>query len=58
MEKKFFLISVVVAFIVATLVIGCGSNWTITGNSLVITPLEKDSVISAGSYVITPVDSL
>ena len=56
--SRFFLLSLFVAFIVATIVISCGSNWTISGNNLIITPLEKDSVMPAGSYVITPVDSL
>ena len=56
--SKFFLMCVFVAFCVATVVISCGSNWTISGNNLIITPLEQDSVIPAGSYVITPIDSL
>lgn len=56
--SKFFVLCVFVALIIATVVISCGSSWTITGNNLIITPLEQDSVIPAGSYVLTPVDSL
>ena len=57
--SKFFCVCVLVACIVATVVVvGCGSNWTISGNNLIITPLEQDSVIPAGSYVITPLDSI
>ena len=56
--SKFFLFSVFIAIIVATVVISCGSNWTISGNNLIITPIEQDSLVPAGSYVITPLDSI
>ena len=55
--SRFFLLSVFVAFCVAAVVIGCGSNWTISGNNLIVTPLQSDSLIKKGSYVITPVDT-
>lgn len=56
--SRFFFFSVFIAFIVATVVISCGSNWTITGNNLIVTPLEQDSLVPAGSYVLTPLDSI
>lgn len=37
------------------LVSSCGSNWTITGNSINIQKVENDSVlhVKAGSYILT-----
>lgn len=31
----------------------CGSTWTISGNNVTVHKLETDTVIPAGSYVIT-----
>lgn len=56
--SKFFALCVFVVFVIATVVISCGSNWTISGNNLILTPLKSDSLIKKGSYVITPIDSI
>ena len=56
--SKFFVLCLFVAICLATVVISCGSNWTISGNNLIITPIEQDSLVPAGSYVITPLDSI
>lgn len=54
--KILILFMIFIAFV--ALSFSCGSNWTITGNNLIVTPLEHDSLVPAGSYVLTPLDSI
>ena len=56
--SKFYILCVFLALVIATVFISCGSNWTISGNNLIITPLEHDSIVPAGSYIITPIDTI
>lgn len=37
--------------------VACGSSWQIQGNSINIYPVDKDTVVRAGSYILVP-DSL
>lgn len=51
--KKFYLFTLLVAVAISVVVISCGSRWSIQGNNMYINKLDKDTIVPAGSYVIT-----
>lgn len=54
MKKNIILVTLISILCV---VVACGSSWQIQGNSINIYPVEKDTVVKAGSYILVP-DSL
>ena len=53
--KKLLIVCVIIAL--GCVAVACGSTWSIQGNSITIYPVDKDTVVKAGSYVLVP-DSL
>lgn len=50
--------TLILAFVLLCILCACGSQWTIRDNEFHITRVETDTIVKAGCFIATPVDSL
>lgn len=56
--KKLFYVVLVLAVVLAVLpLISCGSSWNVEGNNIIVTVVDRDTLVSRGTILLTP-DSL
>ena len=56
--KKLFYVVLVLAAVVAVLpLVSCGSSWIVEGNTIVVSGVDRDTLVSRGTILLTP-DSL
>ena len=57
MKKLFYVVLVFVVVVAVLPLVSCGSSWNVEGNNIVVTVVDRDTLVSRGTILLTP-DSL
>ena len=57
MKKLFYAVLVFAAVVAVFPLVSCGSSWNVEGNNIVVTVVDRDTLVSRGTILLTP-DSL